>query len=209
MKASRHRILIRTLIFLVIYFVIILNVKYIYLIDEPTRGFVESFSNELIYDIFTMITKLGSRNFLIIFSIFISLVLLLKTRRFREVAFFLGGVLITFLLNKFTKIFVARSRPLMSEELDALGYSFPSGHAMISFVAYGLAAFFLTRHYDSLGRIQMKFCFYSVIVLIGFSRYILNVHYLTDVLIGFLFGYLFYFWWISFYNDLDDLKMDN
>ncbi|GAA3328577.1 hypothetical protein GCM10020331_073090 [Ectobacillus funiculus] len=46
-------------------------------------------------------------------------------------------------VNKWVKGVIARERPLLNEAIDAIGYSFPSGHAMLSIVTYGFVAFFL------------------------------------------------------------------
>ena len=46
------------------------------------------------------------------------------------------GILITHLVNKGIKEIVKRERPSLNEALDALGYSFPSGHAMLSIMTF-------------------------------------------------------------------------
>ena len=53
------------------------------------------------------------------------------------------GILITHLVNKGIKEIVKRERPSLNEALDALGYSFPSGHAMLSIMTFGFLTYII------------------------------------------------------------------
>src|SRR5699024_7243905 len=80
-------------------------------------------------------------------------------------------------------------------------YSFPSGHAMITFVCYGILAYFLVKKMRVLAvAFIVKSLFFVAIVLICISRFIIYVHYLTDVLAGFGIGYIIMRWLICLYN---------
>ncbi len=69
------------------------------------------------------------------------------------------------------------------------GYSFPSGHAMISLAFYGIIAYLITiTHKDLKIKIPILIGLFILSVLIGFSRLYLGVHYLTDVLAGWAAG---------------------
>jgi membrane-associated phospholipid phosphatase len=68
-------------------------------------------------------------------------------------------------------------------------YSFPSGHAMESFVVYGTLAYFAVlalRTWES--RVGVVCGTALLVVLIGFSRMYLGVHYFSDVLAGYAAG---------------------
>ena len=93
------------------------------------------------------------------------------------------------LLDTIVKEAVGRPRPsLVDPVASAHGKSFPSGHAMSSTVAYGaLLLVFL----PAIGRRYRPVVFAGVVVLvlgIGFSRLALGVHYITDVVGGFVLG---------------------
>lgn len=108
------------------------------------------------------------------------------------IAALVGGEVLNFLL----KAVFARPRPTFSDPLaTALYYSFPSGHAMMSLITYGLLGYFL---YNALPlrwqRVAVVVGLIVLILLIGFSRIYLGVHYLSDVLAGFAVGGL----WLSF-----------
>ena len=73
-----------------------------------------------------------------------------------------------------------------AKDLTAQGYSFPSGHAAMSAALYGTAA----------GQIRKKWAWILAVVMIlmiGCSRFVLGVHYPTDVLVGWALG-LFAMW---------------
>lgn len=103
-----------------------------------------------------------------------------------------GGEVLNFVL----KAVFARPRPTFSDPLaTALYYSFPSGHAMMSLIAYGMLGYFLySRLRERWQRVVVSAGLIVLILLIGLSRIYLGVHYLSDVLAGFLVGGL----WLSF-----------
>lgn len=83
----------------------------------------------------------------------------------------------------------ARPRPEFLTDVVAATPSFPSGHATSAIAVYGFIAYILSRHAVSIRR-RFEIVFWSaiLIVLIGFSRMLLSVHYASDVAAGFLVG---------------------
>jgi undecaprenyl-diphosphatase len=83
-----------------------------------------------------------------------------------------------------------RGRPDYAVELiTGPTWSFPSGHAMSSLVGFGIVAYFRYNYESSAHRrrvIAWAACF--IIAAVGLSRLYLGVHYLSDVLGGFLAG---------------------
>jgi membrane-associated phospholipid phosphatase len=68
-------------------------------------------------------------------------------------------------------------------------FSFPSGHSTIAVAFYGLLFYFLLRHFTSVkARIKVFISAFIFCMLIGFSRIYLSVHYLSDVLAGYMLG---------------------
>lgn len=98
---------------------------------------------------------------------------------------FLGAQLTTWA----GKYAIDRHRPEFIEGVSALSPSFPSGHATGAMAVYGFLAYAIAR--DAIGwrpRFEVVFWSSVLIILIGFSRMYLSVHYMTDVLAGFLVG---------------------
>lgn len=76
--------------------------------------------------------------------------------------------------------------PYNSEFATEHSYSFPSAHASSSAVAYGMLAYCLALHWRTRRqRLTLVIGFGALVLLIGFSRLYLGVHYLSDVLAGY------------------------
>ena len=86
------------------------------------------------------------------------------------------------------KLLFSRERP-MEQVIEATGYSFPSGHAFGSTVFYGMMLYLTWRlTTDRRMRAAAAVVFPLVFLAVGLSRVYLNVHYLTDVVAGWLAG---------------------
>lgn len=97
------------------------------------------------------------------------------------------------ILNNLLKILFGRERPLLWERVVDVGhYSFPSGHAMISLVIYGMIGYLLTSKFPQWqGRIISLTLL--LVVGIGLSRLYLGVHWPTDILAGYAAGIVWLF----------------
>ncbi len=96
-----------------------------------------------------------------------------------------GGILLLVL-----KVAVHRIRPVSGASLiSAGGWSFPSGHAMMSVVFYGMILYFALRNVSSWRlRVFMVMTTAFIIFLLGLSRIYLQVHYMSDILAGYTGG---------------------
>ncbi|MEU2263015.1 phosphatase PAP2 family protein [Streptomyces sp. NPDC019645] len=88
------------------------------------------------------------------------------------------------------KALVGRQRPVWAEPVDAAHYAaFPSGHAMTATVTCGLLLWLLARSGAGPVLRRAAALLAAVSVLgVGFTRLYLGVHWLTDVLAGWLLG---------------------
>ncbi len=94
-----------------------------------------------------------------------------------------GGILLTTVLKEVFR----RSRPEIVDSGYTAGfYSFPSGHATVAVGFYGALALILAYHLRGPARWAVVLLGTALVLLIGFSRLYLGVHYPTDVLAGFL-----------------------
>ena len=93
------------------------------------------------------------------------------------------------LLDTAVKVAVDRPRPSLEAPIaTAFGKSFPSGHAMSSVVVYGSL---LLVFFPVMSRVWRRRALIGVVVLvlaIGFTRLALGVHYISDVLGGYVLG---------------------
>jgi membrane-associated phospholipid phosphatase len=138
--------------------------------------------------IFQWVTVLGTGPALTAVSITASLFLWADGRR--------GYVLplwVTFLGAQATtwsgKYLVDRHRPTFLPGLTEASPSFPSSHATASMAVFGFLAYALARDRpDPRQRFEIGFWAAMLILLIGFSRVFLSLHFTTDVLAGFMVG---------------------
>lgn len=92
--------------------------------------------------------------------------------------------------NSLLKVAIARERPeLLEPILVERGFSFPSGHAALGMVAWGVLAVLVSRsRLPSSPRRGLVIGLGVLVFLIGLSRVWLGVHYPTDVLAGWIAG---------------------
>ncbi len=96
-------------------------------------------------------------------------------------------------MSQLVKHLVARPRPTFAL-IHVTGFSFPSGHATISIIGYGLLAYFQVLTLSDWSSRVRTVCGAAVLVLlIGFSRMYLEVHFLSDILAGYAAGLV----WLS------------
>ena len=101
------------------------------------------------------------------------------------------------LINQVLKSIVQRPRPEGFRLISEVGYSFPSGHSMVSMAFYGLCAWMVwTYERDRIMRWACCIAYAFMIVAIGISRVYLGVHYATDVIAGFCVSIA----WIALYT---------
>lgn len=101
-----------------------------------------------------------------------------------------GGVV----LNEILKHLFERARPEAFHIVAASGFSFPSGHAMISLCFYGMVAFLIVRKRSWHLRIAGSIVTVLLVMAIGVSRIYLGVHYPSDVVAGYASGAM----WLGF-----------
>ena len=100
-----------------------------------------------------------------------------------------GSTLMTFIL----KFAIHRSRPDFGA-VSTFFFSYPSGHATAAVALYGFLVYILWHKIQSWQhRIHVLFLGGGVVAFIGFSRLYLGVHWLSDVVAGYLVGALWLF----------------
>jgi uncharacterized protein (TIGR03382 family) len=110
-------------------------------------------------------------------------------RRPRMAVFVVVTAAGSMLLNALVKRAVDRARPVLEDPVaHAGGLSFPSGHAQAAMVGYGTLLLVAWPYLGSAARIAAAALAALMIVAIGFSRVALGVHYVSDVLAGYVLG---------------------
>lgn len=139
--------------------------------------------------LFFFVTSFGTWYMISIFFIIVSLLFWIYKKK--DLIFpFLISILGTGVLTLLIKSLVNRSRPPVSLALYAeKGASFPSAHAALSFALFGFLIYCFWKFNLSLRlKIILTIIFTAVVFLIGFSRLYLGVHFITDILAGYVIG---------------------
>lgn len=109
--------------------------------------------------------------------------------QWRLAAFLVATPLLGGLVDTVIKVAVDRDRPDFDEPIaHAMGKSFPSGHSMSSVVAYGALAVVFVPVVARRLRPPLLGAVAALCFLIGVSRLALGVHFLSDVLGGWILG---------------------
>lgn len=143
---------------------------------------VLSMRNDVLTIIFKIITNLGGAYCLIIIAILCAIFI-----KNKKIAFAIPiNLILSTMLNLGLKNIVERPRPIGYRLIDETGYSFPSGHSMISAAFYGLIIYFIWKNVKNTKLKYISCILLSLLILfIGISRIYLGVHYASDVIGGF------------------------
>src|ERR1035437_2245001 len=176
--------------------------------DNSFANFIYQLRTPFLAQFFYAITNFANQITVIILGVIALIYLYLK----KELAY-LYALILVFLGTEASvyliKILINRPRPIadIAYYIEA-SPSFPSGHSAIAIAFFGFVTYYLICHVK--GNVKKKTILIVLgtilTALIGFSRLYLGVHFLSDVLGGFLIGGL----WLTvgitfrerhFYND--------
>ena len=162
---------------------------------------IQSIANPFLDILFQLITICGEQMVLVLI---ISIIYWVKDKKFGE--YIAYAVLTSVLVNCVVKDIFKFKRPIGEEGIRALrektatGYSFPSGHTQGAGSFYGAMAIYIKKKVMYIIAIIM-------IILIGFSRLYLGVHYPKDVIVGGILGVLISYICYNIYNKYENKIM--
>lgn len=159
-------------------------------VDDGARDGMHQLAldHHLLVTALKVLSTIGSA--VVYFPLFTGVAVWLLWRRLPRLALFVvvtvGG---SALLNALVKLVVHRTRPVVADPVaHAAGMSFPSGHAQSAIVACSvLLLVFLPALHGRL-RVAAVVAAAAMVLAIGFARVTLGVHYVSDVLAGYVLG---------------------
>ncbi len=167
------------------------------LFDQRIASYLLVHVGERLISLMAYITFFGSTAFLLPSFIVLIIVLLVLKQKRNAIHVAIIGITSTLLLSTLKNIF-HRTRPEWPLIQSLKNFSFPSGHALSSFIFCSILVYLVSNS-------QLRPVFKWIInvlllifsLLIGVSRIILRMHYATDVIAGFCLGIawvIFSFW---------------
>lgn len=167
-------------------FSILLLCNWILPIDLWVYHMIANLIQEPFTTIMKIFTFLGEPTTILVLAL-LWLIFLARTNK-KEIKPFLCILLISVFFIVFLKLLFMRERPDILRLIAIDGYSFPSGHSIISVAFYGYFATYFMKNANQ--KLPMIFISLFLILGIGFSRIYLGVHYFSDVMAGYALGAL-------------------
>lgn len=159
--------------------------KEILVFDSAIYSFLVQHRTNFLNILFKFITQFGSAIYIIVITFLC--VIFIKNKKYKK-TIPLNLVVITW-LNLLMKNIFLRPRPNELRIIEETGFSFPSGHSMVSMAFYGYFIYLICKN------MKNKYLKYTLcallsilILLIGLSRIYLGVHYASDVVAGLCFS---------------------
>lgn len=143
----------------------------------------EFFISDFATPIAKFITNFGGAIFLGV--LVVTLFIVIKNKKIGASIF--SNLVIITVLNQLLKRILQRPRPTEFRIVEETGYSFPSGHSMVSMAFYGYLVYLIYKYVKNNYIKWTSITILSILIfLIGISRIYLGVHYTSDVVGGFL-----------------------
>jgi membrane-associated phospholipid phosphatase len=176
-------------------------------LDGPISDVVKKIIGGGLLDAFSLI---GSTKGFAIAAVFVLIWLGFSRKDFLAIGILVLALLSGYMVNSILKEWHNRPRPASEQLVEVNTLSFPSGNAMIGFILYSLAAYYLMKHLKSgIGKFVIGLGAFLIILLYGMSRVALNVHYPSDVIAGFAIGAVWTVAWLYIYEALTRKLMED
>lgn len=162
---------------------ILAKFNYTYSLDSFCYNFLISFKSEGLTNFFKLVTNLGSTWFIIMLNIIIIITSLIIKKK--DILIITINSCLSVIFNNILKVIIRRPRPNVLRLVEEINFSYPSGHAMISILFYITVIVLINKSNIKYKKI-INASLVAIIILIGLSRVYLGVHYITDILGGYL-----------------------
>lgn len=162
------------------------------LFDVAILDYIHNSTNPVLLSIMEFISFVGSGWFLLP-AIGIVIIYTFVKKEYYISKILLANILGSWVFNYILKAIIQRTRPFDYALVKQGGLSFPSGHSMVTMSMYLAIAYLLSRNVDNVIKKRNIYIIAStIIILMGISRMYLGVHWPTDIIGGYVIGYLFF-----------------
>ena len=150
--------------------------------DQYFYELVRKLESQFFDNYFVFVTRLGN-------TLSIGVVVMLFMLLFRNKNSIVLGLLAmnSAFSNTLIKHIIRRERPIGLKLVEQGGYSFPSGHTMIAVAVYGYLLYLVfTKITNKYLKYGLSILLSILIISIGISRVYVGVHFMSDVVAGFI-----------------------
>lgn len=182
----------------------ILQSKLITGFDQKVTDYIISFRSPELNKVFQFITELGDLYGYLILGALCGIGFYLKFKNWQYVLEMLFVIIIAGLSNLALKQVINRARPDAAHLVAVETLSYPSGHAMGAIAFYGFLIYlFYNFKMNAWLKSSIILIFGFLILAIGISRIYLGVHYPSDVIGGFIAGFIWIIFCIILFQIMD------
>jgi undecaprenyl-diphosphatase len=186
----QKRLILTSLLPLTLFIIILINLSNLSIIiklDSTINYLISEIARNTPIQIAKIIGLIFDPIYFIFIALLISLIIYLKYSKKQAIFFALTNIIGAAILYLIKEI-VQRARPL-NALVNETSFSFPSGHATMAMIFFGLLIYFLLNSNKSkVLKSQLTILGIILILIISFSRIYLNAHWFTDVLAGLALG---------------------
>lgn len=152
-------------------------------LDDQVFSLIHHIHYGYLTSFFKVITYLGSA---VVLGGIVLFVLIFAHNKFIGISMGINLFLVS-MLNLLLKNIFLIPRPDTITLIEEHGFSYPSGHAMVSLAFYGFAIYLInTKMKASIMKKLIMGLLVLFIILVGFSRIYLGVHHFSDIIGGYI-----------------------
>lgn len=175
--------------------------------DANITQYIISHRTTFLTEYFLFATNIGGGFGYLIVFIICSLIFILIFKRWKYIAQLVLVLFLALTSNLVLKQIIHRARPNLDQMVSVETLSYPSGHAMTAMAFYG---FLIYLFYIFKINKFLKFCIITIlsilILSIGISRIYLGVHFPSDIIGGFIAGFIWIVFCILLLNIIEIFK---
>lgn len=177
--------------------------------DTKVTQFVISYRNPFLTQYFRFVTEVGDLYGYLIVVVICFLISILVFKRWKYVAQTTLVLLLASVSNMILKRFIDRARPGIEHLVSVETLSYPSGHAMSAMAFYGFVAYLFYRFKMNIVlKITAILLLIILILSIGISRIYLGVHFPSDILGGYIAGFIWVVFCVLIFDMIEIFRRD-